>query len=55
MSDPGKYEPVQAQVTSDHDQVSEQMKRKDEYLSRNLHRMRIFVRILDLGFGYIIG
>jgi hypothetical protein len=53
MSDTGKYEAVQSQVNPDHDQVGEQMMRRDEYLSRNLHRMRIFVRTLDLGFGYI--
>ena len=37
---------------SKYDQIEERMKKRDEYLKRRLHRMRSFVRILDIGFGY---
>lgn len=56
MSAPGKYdnyEAVESHVTSDYDHVGGQMRRRDEYLTRNLRRVRIFARILDVGFGYV--
>jgi hypothetical protein len=51
MSDPRKYEAVQSQVISDYDHVGEQMKRRDEYLTRNLRRVRIYARTLDVLLG----
>ena len=52
MSDLTKYEAVsEAQVSQD-DQIAEQMKKRHEYLTRQLRRARIFVRILDVIFGY---
>jgi hypothetical protein len=37
---------------SDYDDVAARMRKRDEYLTRRLRRMRIVVRILDLGFGF---
>jgi hypothetical protein len=37
------------------DQIATQMKEKDEYLARRLRLSRIFVRTLDVGFGYPCG
>jgi hypothetical protein len=51
MSDPAKYQAVQSQVVSDYDHVGEQMKRRDKYLTRNLRRIRIFTRTLDVFLG----
>ena len=38
---------------SEYDQVTTRMKERDEYLGRRLRRMRIVVRILSLGVGYV--
>jgi hypothetical protein len=51
MSDTGKYEAVRSQVTNDYDHVGEHMKQRDEYLTRNLRRVRILARIFDVCLG----
>jgi hypothetical protein len=53
MSEPTKDQAVLEAQVSEHDRIAAQMKRHHEYLTRQLRRMRIFVRILDLGFGYL--
>jgi hypothetical protein len=53
MSGPAKDQAVLEEQVSEHDQIAAQMKNHHEYLTRQLRRMRIFVRILDLGFGYV--
>jgi hypothetical protein len=37
---------------SEYEEVAARMKKRDEHLTRHLRRMRILVRILDLGFGF---
>ena len=37
---------------SEYEEVAARMKKRDEHLTRRLRRMRIVVRILDLGFGF---
>ena len=38
---------------SEYEQVAARMKKRDEHLGRQLRRIRILVRILDLGFGFV--
>jgi hypothetical protein len=54
MTEPVKYDavPETAQM-SEFDEISEQMQARDKYLTRQLHRMRILVRILDVIFGFV--
>jgi len=43
---------------SEYDEVAARMRKRDEHLTRQLRRMRIVVRALDLGFGcalYLFG
>jgi len=40
---------------SEYEEVTARMRKRDEYLTRQLRRMRIIVRILDLGFGFAHG
>lgn len=37
---------------SEYDEVTARMRKRDEHLTRQLRRMRILVRVLDLGFGF---
>ena len=43
---------MEAQNTSQGSNQAEQMKARDKQLRRQLRRARIFVRSLDVGFGY---
>lgn len=55
MSEPEKEGAVRESLmtgATEYDQRTEQMGKRDEQLKRQLHRARIFVRILDVGFGY---
>jgi len=52
MPGPAKDPAVSEAQVSEYDRITEQMKKRHEYLTRQLRRIRIFVRILDLGFGY---
>ena len=38
---------------NEYEQIAARMKKRDELLTRRLRRMRIIVRILDLGFGFV--
>jgi hypothetical protein len=49
-----KYDPVEETQISEHDETGARMRKRDEYLTRRLRRMRIIVRILDFGFGWVI-
>ena len=52
MSEPMK-DAVQESQISEYEQVAARMKERDKFLTRRLRRMRIVVRILDVGFGFV--
>lgn len=52
MSQHEKADPVEQ--TQINDETGARMRKRDEYLTRHLRRMRIIVRILDFGFGWVI-
>jgi hypothetical protein len=55
MSQHEKADPVeQTQINEHDDETGARMRKRDEYLTRHLRRMRIIVRILDFGFGWVI-
>jgi hypothetical protein len=52
MSDPEKDGVAAAQMSGpEYDQVTQQMRQRDEQLKRQLRLARIFVRVMDVGFG----
>jgi hypothetical protein len=53
MSEAIKYDgvPLTSQ-TSEHDEITARLRKRDEHLTRRLRFMRIVVRILDVGFGF---
>ena len=54
MADAGKEGAVKESLMTgptEYDERTEQMRKRDEHLKRQLRRARIFVRILDVGFG----
>lgn len=53
MSESTKYDALTEAQIREYDQVAAQMKKRDEHLLRQLRRMRLVVRTLDLGFGFI--
>jgi hypothetical protein len=40
-------------IPSSHDEIAARLKKRDEHLTRRIRHMRIVVRILDLGFGFV--
>jgi len=53
MSYPKQYEELsQTTGSPEYDQITEQMRQRDAQLRRHLRYSRIFIRILDVGFGY---
>jgi hypothetical protein len=53
MTEPVKYNTVsETTQMSEFDEISEQLHARDRYLTRQLVRMRIVVRILDFIFGF---
>lgn len=52
MSKPNDSDVVPESQLSEYEQIAARMKKRDELLRRRLRRMRIIVRILDLGFGF---
>jgi hypothetical protein len=52
MADAAEGKTVAAEEFGQYDQVETQMRERDAYLARRLRRARIFVRTLDIGFGY---
>ena len=52
MREDVKYEVPHAQF-SEHDDVAARMRKRHEQLTRRLRNIRIVVRILDFGFGFV--
>ena len=53
MSEEQKYDEVPNTQVNVYDETAARLKQRDEHLTRRLRRMRIIVRILDLGFGFV--
>jgi hypothetical protein len=53
MPEDVKYGPVSDVLISEHEEVAARMRKRDAQLTRRLHLMRLMVRVLDLGFGYV--
>jgi len=52
MSATVKYGPDEEPPISEYEQIMARMKKRDEYLTRRLRRMRAVVRVLSLGVGF---
>jgi hypothetical protein len=48
-----KYDTVQEPQISEYEQIAARMRERDKFLTRRLRRMRVIVRILDVGFGFV--
>jgi len=53
MSEKQKHDEVPNTNVNEYDEIAARLKERDEHLTRRLRRMRIVVRILDLGFGFV--
>ena len=54
MSKAVEYDVAPETQLSEYEQIAAQMKKRDEELRHRLRQMRIIVRILDLGFGFVL-